>query len=821
MRLTHAATLCFCALFSIVGLAAAAPVACQLLQPRTAYQTNETIELLVIRQSAQGPLAAGDLVLTVAGDHGGRLAFTLAAPGGGERRVEHLRLDARRLRPGRYAATTTVDGATAGLSFSVHSHIRRSEYKLVNWGANQKNRDEQQWTMGEDSLGFNVLLGHYVNYGKGFTVNAGVDYMRCCTMSGGHQMDLRTECDWSDPYVTIGGRRRMAKQAFIDRTRGNVTGVHAYDEPGLTWWTDPVTDKWGPHMIPAQVRAYEAAFGAAPLHASQVDPANPDHVRRWRHWARWKLGFMDAAWQEAQFGVSYVSPKLMTLTQSQYGFSAFTDGYYFNVVRSLPATLGHGGYHDWGPGYFNPSMTLEIARARDLLKPCWYMPTWYGSTSGDLFRLEQYLSFQTNIQGLMTPPPLDPFLPDRIEASTAIVESNKVAARLGTIFNHMPVTRPPVAMLYSLSHMIHHQATRDMEFFYGHGEAHGANVYYTYLAGKLIQQPLMPIADEDIVDGTLAAHHRALVLTSIDFLDPAVVTALQAFIAAGGKVYKTADSEVEITGAIDLGVTPGLPAANVARIAAIDTALKDETLSNEQKTKLDRERRALSALRANLEGARPLAAALAKQLKAAGIRPVFSTDQEGLSATRQVSGDIEYVFAVNATHDLDGSPQLGVKAVKATVTLATGGRSVYDAMRGRAEAGFAGAGDHATGAFSFGAGAMRVWALTRAPIAGVKVGTPVVRRDTTRAEMPLSVQLSAALLGTDGTLLSGAVPLRVRLTDPLGVVRYDLYRAAELGVLALELPLAANDPTGDWRVAVTDLRLRTCWPAPRTRRVSH
>jgi hypothetical protein len=47
------------------------------------------------------------------------------------------------------------------------------------------------------------------------------------------------------------------------------------------------------------------------------------------------------------------------LTQSQYGFPAFGDGYYFNVTRSLPITSGHGGYHDFGPGYFNPSFTLE------------------------------------------------------------------------------------------------------------------------------------------------------------------------------------------------------------------------------------------------------------------------------------------------------------------------------------------------------------------------------------------------------------------------------------------------------------------------------
>ena len=38
--------------------------------------------------------------------------------------------------------------------------------------------------------------------------------------------------------------------------------------------------------------------------------------------------------------------------------------------------------------------------------------------------------------------------------------------------------------------------------------------------------------------------------------------------------------------------------------------------------------------------------------------------------------------------------------------------------------------------------------------------------------------------------------MQVRVTDPLGRVRYDLYRACEQGVLQLALPLAANDPAG-------------------------
>ena len=117
-----------------------------------------------------------------------------------------------------------------------------------------------------------------------------------------------------------------------------------------------------PHGIPSQVRAFEAAFGRPLIDYKKLDANNPAQAEQWRQWARWKLGFMDAAWKDGKFGVTSVRPDFLSVTQSQYGFSAFTDGYYFNVVRSLPVISGHGGYHDFGPGYFNPSLFLEFAR---------------------------------------------------------------------------------------------------------------------------------------------------------------------------------------------------------------------------------------------------------------------------------------------------------------------------------------------------------------------------------------------------------------------------------------------------------------------------
>jgi hypothetical protein len=56
-----------------------------------------------------------------------------------------------------------------------------------------------------------------------------------------------------------------------------------------------------------------------------------------------------------------------------------------------------------------------------------------------------------------------------------------------------------------------------------------------------------------------------------------------------------------------------------------------------------------------------------------------------------------------------------------------------------------------------------------------------------------------------GRLLSGSAPLRVRVIDPLGGVRYDLYRATDRGTLTLSLPQGLNDPAGKWTVKVSKL----------------
>jgi len=777
--------------FALAGPLFAAQVEVTLPLGRQVYQTNESIPIAVVRSSDEA-LPAGEMEVTVTGNDASQMVFELdvpavAAGADGARRTEHVYLDGRLMRPGHYLVEVSVDGALATKEIDVYSHIRKTTFRLINWG---RTRGDLQRTMGEDSLGYNLFYGHYA--GNEHFIEAGVDYMQCCTMSGGHQMDLRIECDWSDPYVTRGGTVRVVRQALHDRTLPNVIGVHFYDEPGLTWHTHPETGESTPHMIPSQVRSFVSAFGRSPLDYFKVDPNNPEHRRQWMHWAKWKLSFMDAAWKEAQFGVSYVDPKLLSVTQSQYGFSAYADGYYFNVVRSLPVVSGHGGYDDYGALYFNPSYTLEMARARDIAKPCWYLPTWYGNIPSDRFRMEQYLSFQTNIQGMITPPDLDPG-DGASSAMPGIVESNKLMARLGTVFTTMPVTRPPVAMLYSLSCALDAQMKDMAGANYIHGTRQGRLLPFVYLAGKQIQQQFMPVVEEDVLDGTLDACHRAVILTGIDYLDPKVIAALERFAARGKLVLMTGDCTVKIKGAVNLGVIPAMPdAARIAELAKDAQANRDELAK-------------LTTIGKQLEGARPLADAIEAQLDKAGIKRVFLCDNRGIVATRQAAGDVEYLFAVNAAFDYERNVHNGITATQATITLDAGGRPAYDAVRGGLVPEFKPAGNALSGTFRFGAGQMRVFALTARPIGGVKVAAPVLRRDYTTEDAPIELQLGATVLDDQGGVLSGSIPLRVRVVDPLGKTRYELYRATKDGVLQTSVPLAANDPPGNWQVTVEEL----------------
>ncbi len=98
-----------------------------------------------------------------------------------------------------------------------------------------------------------------------------------------------------------------------------------------------------------------------------------------------------------------------------------------------------------------------------------------------------------------------------------------------------------------------------------------------HMATKMIQYPSNVVLEEDILDGTLAADHKAVLLCDINYLDPPVIDGLTAFIKGGGVVLVTSECQVNIPGAtkLDVNATALVVAADV-EAEAITARRKDE-----------------------------------------------------------------------------------------------------------------------------------------------------------------------------------------------------------------------------------------------------
>jgi len=540
-------------------------------------------------------------------------------------------------------------------------------------------------------------------------------------------------------------------------------------------------------MIPAQVRSYVAAFGEEPLDYKDVDPNNPDHVARWRRWGKWKLSLVEAAWRHARASIESVDDGLLVFNQHMYGWYAYGDGYYWNVGRALPVLGGHGGY-DGGAGYY-PSWYYEMSYCRDRHKPAWYLPTFHGNLRSAHLRVEHYLSYILGARGVMIVRWGDdkqggvPYTWDSTAGepacTAALVESNKVLQKVGPVWDHVERARYPAGMLYSISNQLYCQA-RDMTDNYD-GGPHKWALLMLYYASRRGQMPLEPVMDEDVLDGTLGAHFKALVVAGVTHIEPKVVAALEKYIAEGGAVFVDAGSKVAIRGARPLGRIDG-SAIRSAR-AAGRTYTWDEILPDVRRVRGE----------------------LREALASVGVEPVVESSEPGLFTTRAVGGDVEYLFTVNAAFDEQRSYGQFTRAAEAALAFPADGRPLYELVTGRLLADAAKAGQQPRLTLRYGPGQMRVFARPARPVGGVQVLSPTVRRDVTRPEAPIRLEVGAAVLDAEGRVLAGALPMRVRVLGPAGNCRHDVFRGAGRGTLELSVPLAANDPPGEWTVEAQEL----------------
>jgi len=776
---------------------------------RTSFQTNELIYFSVV---SNNDVLGNGLKVRIKGDDGSLLdSFFIPqflTPGRNKStKVEHFVINGSLLKPGHYTIEVEKDSQIAKKEFDIFSHIRRTSYKLIDWGSFADG--EQLVYLGERNLGFNLVLGNNMRNPKTiknaeYLIRGGADWMQACTMSGGHQMDLRIECDWSDPYVIRGGTGRVAWQAILGQTTPNCIGVHFYDEPGLTWWKDPKTGKFTPHNIPAQMKAFENSFNYQLPHFSEVTPDDEEKVDIWKKWARWKLSFIDSAWKHGKYGVSYVNPNYISCNQSIYGWHAYADGYYFNVARSLPVVLGHGGYDDLTGSYLSPLFFLDMGNVRNYNKDVWYLPVWYYPMPPETFRCEQYLCFASGIQGLAVPPPFKMFDPNKDKRiSDSVVEFNRTAEKLGTIFTtKMKPEKPQVAFLYSISQCIDAQIKSGMEDNYS-GGGHRDKLLLLYVALKMAHIPATPIVEEDILDGTASKYFKVIILTGINYLEKNVVEALQSYIASGGNVLMTNDCKVNIKGAKKLDFS-----INTEIFEKITTLWKEnktqEAMLLASAGNIMKEAESISKnIKANL-GKLGIGLVADTDKGKLGIELVADTDKEDVFLFTHKFPDITYLFAVNVSFDFSKNNRLALKSNDCEIEI-NGDYKIYNLLTNGEDDSFKKRKNKLNGKISFGPGQMKAYALLKSPISKVNISDVDLNLDYTLKKNQSTINFSIFLIDENGNIIKSPVPLKIVVKDPQNNERYYLYRATENGFLNITLPFGLNEPAGEWKVSVEEL----------------
>ena len=151
---------------------------------------------------------------------------------------------------------------TATTNIEVYSHLRRSDFKLIDWGSTTAGKD--QTVIGQDSMGFNLIF--YGRLSPDDMIRGGPPFS-CATArwAAAIRWIFAWNGDWSDPLRTCRAAKRVVNECDAGPAPyPNCAGVHFYDEPGLSWWKDPKNGNvMVPFNLPPQDRAYKKPRSAS------------------------------------------------------------------------------------------------------------------------------------------------------------------------------------------------------------------------------------------------------------------------------------------------------------------------------------------------------------------------------------------------------------------------------------------------------------------------------------------------------------------------------------------------------------------------------
>ncbi len=297
--------------------------------------------------------------------------------------------------------------------------------------------------------------------------------------------------------------------------------------------------------------------------------------------------------------------------------------------------------------------------------------------------------------------------------------------------------------------------------------------------------------DEDIKDGALD-NYSVLAIPQCRFMLQSVRERIAAFQQAGGTVLLDADAQVSIPDAITL---PQVSAADAggARLELVPGEVLE--LSASPRAHLDAELRlAAEALRKEI-------------LPRLNERPFVDSPNPYVVLDARASGELSYIFAINDRRTM--GPYLGQFGavlergvpIRAQIVLRDTPGALYDALERRQLTLLAPADGGSSTELEIEPGWGKLLVAAAEPMGRAEVSAS----DTPSTGGPVEVRVQAKY--ASGRNVNGVVPLRVDVLSPDGDINdYSRFTATGPdGSWSTSVPIADNEPPGEWVVRVTEL----------------
>ncbi len=366
------------------------------------------------------------------------------------------------LKPGAYSVVASDGTARAPhVDLAVHSGDHPSAYFVAAW----MQRDADPPTVlakgGWMFFTSDLVHAHVRTPATGDIleryVAAGMKPFAMTVMGGGHQINLDLKNDWGDPWVQRAVTWRMGLSALSNRLYP-MAGVHAFDEPGLTWWPffgpDGKTIGVNAFSVPVHVQEFLKLTGTQ-MPTGPIDETVTryfDMKEAWRAFVAMRLRYLEQAWWAVVAAVDQVHAPFLAINQlaSSYAPGLVADGVDSRMNRPFRVLSGHGGYSDWA-GSWGAVLSARSFDGWAWDRPHYYVPSW-GPWDYARMRQEVWLAWCTKLEGIQYFPDFDWSLSANYRNAVSVLEIAEVNRRMalvGDVMKRMPRTRSPVALLMS------------------------------------------------------------------------------------------------------------------------------------------------------------------------------------------------------------------------------------------------------------------------------------------------------------------------------------------------------------------------------------